>query len=204
MPTYTINFLNNSSSPGNFCIFQQNPNNPPPGSFPLAWLVQSANPHARVPISWNTDFYFFWAKTGQLMPGVIFNAGEAFLTSLAENNAITLTKQDNNYKFIDQKSGYQQGVLSVSTDTTTAFNQASIGIGMSGSGTLAVQAQPNMTFSFSPIQGYWITFGEFKQGQVLNQSEIPNAVQIVFPHGIFSMNATMNEDGTWTVTQGLD
>ncbi|WP_254412712.1 hypothetical protein [Dyadobacter diqingensis] len=62
-------------------------------------------------------------------------------------------------------------VLSVSTDTTTAFNQASIGIGMSGSGTLAVQAQPNMTF---------------------------------FHTAFFSMNATINEDGTWTVTQGLD
>ncbi len=138
------------------------------------------------------------------MPGVIFNAGEAFLTSLTENNAVTLTKRDNNYKFIDQKRGYQQGVLSVITDTTTAFNQASIGIGMSGSGTLAVQAQPNMNFLFSPHQQYWITFGDFKQGQVLNQSEIPDAVHIVFQHGIFSMNATINEDGTWTVTQGLD
>lgn len=138
------------------------------------------------------------------MPGVIFNAGDALRTSLTENNAVTVTKQDGNYRFVDQRNGYQQGTLNVMSDNTTAFHQASVGIGMSGSGTFAVQAQPNMTFSFSPRPEYWIMFGEFKQGQVMDQSQMHNAAQIVFPYGIFSMNATLNMDNTWTVTQGMD
>lgn len=204
MTTFTLNFLNNSDTPGSFCICQHNPSLLNPSTFPLAWLVKSGNPQTKVPISWNTDFYFFWAKTGELAPGVIFNAGEAFLTSFTENNAVTLTKRDGNYKFINQRDWYQPGVLNVTTDTSTAFKQASIGIGMSGSGTVAVQAQPNMSFSFSPMPQNWVIFGDFQQGQVLDPSKINNAVQILFPYGIFSMNVTLNMDNSWTITQGAD
>jgi len=204
MPTYTINFLNNSDSTGNFCIFQQKPNGPNEESFALAWLVKPAIPNTKVPISWNTDLYFFWAKTGELKPGVIFNAGDALRTNLTENNAVTLIKQDHNYKFTDQKTWHQKGILNISTDDTTAFNQASIGVGMSGSATIAAQAQTSRNFSFSLSFKYWITFSDVQQGQVLDQSDIPDAVQIIFPDGIFSMNATLNQDNTWTVTQGMD
>lgn len=204
MATFTINFTNDSSSAGSFCVFQQNPNSPNPDVFPLAWLVAAVGAHSKVPISWNTDFYFFWAKTGALAPGMIFNAGEALLAAMTENNEVTLTKRDNNYSFTNQKTWFQQGTLRVTSDATTAIRQASIGIGMSGSATFAVQAQPNMTFHFSPRLEYWVMFGDFKQGQVFNPSELTSAVQIEFPHGIFSMNATLNADKTWTITQGLD
>ena len=89
------------------------------------------------------------------------------------------------------------------SDNTTAINQASVGIGLSGAVAFAVQAQPNMYFRFSPRFDYWVTFADVKQGQVLNPSEI-NAVKIEFPYGIFSMNATLNADNTWTITPGLD
>jgi hypothetical protein len=204
MSTYTIYLTNNSSSQQSFSVFQQKPNSPNHDVFPLAWRTESAAPHAKVPISWNDDLYFFWAKPGELKPGVIFNAGEALKTSMTENNAVTLTKENNNYKFTDQKNWHQQGLLSVTCDATTAIRQASVGVGMSGAGVFAVQAQPNMTFLFSPHPEFWVTFGNFQQGQVLDPSEMHDAVQVVFPHGIFSMNATLNPDNTWTITQGLD
>ena len=204
MATYTINFDNNSNSSGNFCIFQRDPNSLNHGVFVLAWLVQFVNAHSKLPISWNTDVYFFWAKTGTLAPGVIFNAGEALQTSMTENNAVTLTKEDGNYKFAGQKNWHQQGMLSVTSDNTTAINQASVGIGMSGAGTFAVQAQPNMTFLFSPGAEYWVTFGDFQQGQVMDPTEFINSVKIVFPYGIFTMNVTLNMDNTWIISQGQD
>jgi hypothetical protein len=204
MTTYTINFLNQSGSTGNFCICQQNPTQSSPNSFSLAWLVKPDDPQSNVPISWNTNWFFFWAKTGPLAPGIIFNAGEAFPTNYSNNNAITLTKKDLNYKFIDQRNGNQPGVLSITTDHTIASNQASIGIGMSGSSIVAIQARPNELRQYSPHPENWILFGDFQQGQVLDPSKINNAVKVVFPNGIFSMNATLNQDNTWTVTQGKD
>lgn len=203
MSTFTINFVNNSNSSGSFCVFQQNHNSPNPNVFPLAWRVERAGPHSQLAISWNTDLYFFWGKTGALKPGVIFNAGENSPASINENNEITLTKEDGNYKFINRRSGYRQDSLSIIADNTTAINQASVGIGLSGAVAYAVQAQPNMHFLFSPRFDYWITFADVQQGQVLDPSEI-NAVKIDFPYGIFSMNAMLNPDNTWTITQGLD
>lgn len=203
MQTFTINFQNNSNSSGSFCVFQQNPDSPNPGIFPLAWRAERASPHSQLRISWNTDLYYFWGKTGALMPGVIFYGGEAIPTSLSENNDITLTKENGNYKFVNQRSAYQQGVLVATSDATTPVNQASIGIGMSGAVSFAVQAQPNMTFQFAPRFEYWVTFGEITQGQVLEPSGI-GAAKVEFPHGIFSMNATLNPDNTWTITQGMD
>jgi rhizosphere induced protein len=204
MATFTINFINNSNSSGSFCVFQQNRNGQNPGIFPLAWLAQPAYPQARVSISWNIEHYFFWAKTGELMPGVIFNAGEAIPTNLSNDNAITLTKRDNNYLFTDQRSGYQQGAVSVTADQNMAFHQASIGIGMSGSATAAIQAMPNMTYVFTPRPEYWVTFGQVQQGEVLNPDGLNDVASIEFPYGIFSMNATLNADNSWTITQGMD
>lgn len=204
MATFTINFINNSGSSGNCCVFQQNHNSQGGGVFPLAWLAQRSSPQARVSISWNTEYYFFWAKTGALMPGVIFNAGQAIGTDLSNGNAITLTKRDNNYLFIDQRPGNQQGTLSVTADGNMASNQASIGIGMSGSATVAMQAMPNMNYMFTPRPEYWVTFGQLQQGQVLDSGRINDAARIEFPYGIFSMNATRNADNSWTITQGRD
>lgn len=203
MSTFTINFVNNSSISGNFCVFQQNHNSPNPDVFSLAWRVEPAAPHSRLAISWNMEHYFFWAKTGELKPGVVFLPGENASTDMYGRNDITLTKQDRNYKFVDQKDSYQQGIMTINADAYTAIRQASVGIGMSGVPTFAVQAQPNMRFWFAPRFDYWVTFGEFKQGQVLDPSTL-NAVKIEFPHGIFSMDATFNPNNTWTITQGLD
>jgi rhizosphere induced protein len=39
---------------------------------------------------------------------------------------------------------------------------------MSGNGTLAAPAQPAWTYIFTPRPQYWITFGEYAQGPVLD------------------------------------
>jgi len=204
MSTFTINFTNNTNIAGDFCIFQRNPDHMNPNIFPLAWRAQAAAPHAMVPISWNTDLYFFWAKTGPLQPGIMFNAGQAFPTDLTRANMITLTKRDGNYAFVDQRDWHQQGVLNVTADATMAHQQASIGYGMSGASAFAVQAQPNMSFVFAPRAEYWVTFGDIPQGQVLDPEILTNVAKVEFPHGIFSMNVTLNEDHTWTIKQGMD
>jgi hypothetical protein len=206
METYTINFVNNSGISGSFCVYQQTPYSQNPDVFPLAWLAQFSDPNTKpkVSIGWNTQLYFVWAKTGKLKPGIIFNAGEALMTGIYENNAVTLTKSNGNYLFINQTNGNSRDRLEITPDQYTAVNQASVGIGMSGSGTFAVQTQPRKTFSFDTRAEYWITFGDLKQGQVLDPPFIINPERIEFPHGIYSMNVTYNWDYTWTIEQGDD
>lgn len=204
MSTFTINFTNNTNISGNFCVFQLDSNSPRMNVFPVAWRAQPAGPNTRVPISWNTDYHFFWAKTGRLQPGVMFHAGQAIATNLREGNAITLTNHHGGYAFVGQQNAPEQGTLRITTDATTAHEQASVGIGMSGATAFAVQAQPNMTFVFEPRVEYWVMFSDTPQGQVIDPTIITNAVKVEFPHGISSMNVTLNPNFTWTVTQGMD
>lgn len=203
MSTFTINFTNNSDSSGAFCVFQQNHNSPNPQVFPLAWRVEPSAAHSKLAVSWNLDLYFFWAKTGALRPGVVFYAGENARTSFTERNEITLTKEERDYKFINPRDRRQQGELVIIADYNTVPNQASVGIGLSGAVAYAVQAQPNMQFNFYPRFEYWVAFGNFKQGEVLDPSQM-TAVKVDFPQGIFSMEVVLNPDGNWTVTPGMD
>jgi hypothetical protein len=201
MSTFTINFTNNSHSSGNFCVFQQDPSNPSPYVFPLAWRVERGFPQSHVAISWNTDYSFVWGYTGTLMPGVAFQAGENVPAGLTNDNEITFTNRGGRYQFVDRRTGYQQGALTIMADPTTAINDASVGIGLSGAPSFAVQAQPNMVFRFSSRVEYWVTFSQVTQGEVLDRHRV-DAVKVDFPHGISTMNATLNADNTWTITQG--
>jgi hypothetical protein len=201
MSTYTINFVNNSGTAGSFCVFQQSPNYQDPGVFPLAWLVQSAVPYPNLSISWKTDLCFVWGITGQLAPGVIFNASKSLPADTHKEGGVAFDIYNGNYQFI-KTNIHPQGMLMIIVEYNIPVNQASVGIGMSGAGTFAAQAQTNVTYTFEPDPGYWVTFGDFKQGQVLGPSDMNNAPQIIFPHGIFSMNVTLNATNTWTITPG--
>lgn len=95
--------------------------------------------------------------------------------------------------------GGQPGMLSVRCEATVPFGHTSIGIGMSGAATFATQAMPNMMYTFGTSPSYWLAFGNYQQGQVLDAHSIPNAVQLNFPAGVYALTVTLNPDGTYTV-----
>ncbi len=55
---------------------------------------------------------------------------------------------------------------------------------MAGSGTFAVQAQPNMTAVFTPHPNYWVIFGNFENGDVMDIQDVTQAVEVTMaaPH----------------------
>jgi rhizosphere induced protein len=197
MSQKTIIFTNNSDHGGSFCIFQQHPN---PGTSALAWFVKFANPGTMVYFSWDdTDYCFIWKETGPLIPGQKSEASQFLPAAPYDNNVVTLTKSNGGYQFIDQTSGGQPGMLTVRTDQTVLVNQASVGVGMSGSGTFAVQTLPQMIFTFEPHAEYWLAFGDFQQGQAFDTSTISNPFQIIFPPNISTMRVALDMNNSWAV-----
>jgi hypothetical protein len=72
--------------------------------------------------------------------------------------------------------------------------------GGAGSGTFAVQAQPNSLLTFTPHPAYWVTAGTFEHGEVLDIGSIlGDSAEIQFPPGVYNMTAILNLDNTWTV-----
>lgn len=79
------------------------------------------------------------------------------------------------------------------------MKEASVGIGMSGSPTFAVQAQSNMSLMFTPHPNYWITFGNFESGQVLDLEAITDCSMVEYKENCYEMTAILKGDNTWEV-----
>lgn len=197
---YTLIFVNNSTNFADACVYQQDPNISSANPLSLAWFTKAAYPGTNVIFQWSINYNFVWSQTGTLAPGVIFTASQHPSADLSTTNKITLTKVGGAYNFINQGPG-TPGTLNIIEDGTVPKYDASVGIGMSGFGTFVVQAQPNWNLNFTPHPEYWITFGTYTQGQVMDISSISNPQQIEFPENVYSLTATLDSNNNWTVMQ---
>jgi hypothetical protein len=168
---FTVNFFNNGSKAGSVMLFQRYADESS-NAQSLAWFAKYNYPKTRVSFQWTNEPCFVRSDT--------------------------LT-YDQAFNFIDQGPGRQPGVLSITEDATIPSGMASAGIGMSGQPTFLMPAQPNIIFEFSTRTQYWIAFGKYASGEVLDPTAIGNAAQIVFPGSIYAMDATLGPDGAWTI-----
>ena len=136
--------------------------------------------------------------------GVVFDAAQTFPADLSTTNQITFSQVRDVFNFSEQKAGPRSGSLFVQQDATVPANVASVGIGMSGAGTFVVASQPNMENIFTPHPKYWITFGNYIVGQVLDITSITQSAALEFPPSVYSLTATLNPDNRWTVTSTAD
>lgn len=197
---YSVNFVNNSPNAGAACLYQTGPSNAP-NALPLAWFAKMTAPTTRTKFQWTIDYSFVWAETGSLVPGVIFDAAQIVPADPQTSNRITLTRAGGGYyQFVNQQPAPPAGTFSIQQDSNIPANMASVGIGMSGNPIAAVNAQPNLVVAFTPGQPqYWIAFGNYIRGEVLDPQQIFNAARISFPANVYSMTAILNPDNTWTI-----
>jgi hypothetical protein len=199
MSNYTLVFVNNSTQTANACVYQKDPDTTNPNVMSLAWFAKPAAPSTKLQFGWSVDYSFVWSETGQLQPGVLFSASQTWPADLSLSNQVQFADIGGAYTFQNQTAG-TPGSLTILETNSLPADQASVGIGMSNSGTFVVQAQPNMTAIFTPHPEYWITFGNITQGEVLDITTITStSAKIEFPPNIFSMTATLSAGNTWSV-----
>lgn len=195
---YSVLFLNHSQNSGNVCMYQTDPDIGVNDVQSLAWFTKYVHPQTRVEFYWKVDYSFVWAETGELVPGVRFIASQMVPADLEGRNKIPFNHVNGGFKFGEVTQG-TGGRLMINEEKHIPFDTASVGIGMSGKGTLVVQAQPNMNLVFTPKPKYWIAFGNYTEGEVLDLSEMTYPAEIVFPVNVYSMTAILNPDNTWTI-----
>ena len=200
---YSLVVENDSSNGGTFVVFQQDPGLGVTGLLPLAWLTKNANPTTQIVFSWSVDYDFVWYDSGELVPGILCVASQTWPAGLSTTNQVTLTRNGNGYTFASQTAGPAAGNLYVVQDGSVASDAVTVGIGMSGSGSLVVQAQPNVTTRFaSPSPEIWLAFSlqEITRGEVLDPGQLPAPnVRIDFPQNVFTMKATLDAGNAWSV-----
>jgi len=183
--SYTIYFLNRTNDTGTVCLYQRDDrmsNN----VMPLAWFTQSTPPQYLHRFDWRTDKYeFFWAETGVLTPGVVVYPRDVEFANEIYANSITLSgSAPGNLRFGNWGSGAGFQSFDINSAASIPPDTASVGMTMSGAPAYVVQAQPGTRNTFAMADrystSYWLTFGDYQAGQVLDVSKIPFAEEIRF------------------------
>ncbi|QRK09334.1 hypothetical protein JQX13_04080 [Archangium violaceum] len=196
---YSLLFVNNSTNLGNACVYQTDPDIGVPNVMSLAWFSKTTAPTTKSRFTWTVDYDFVWSEVGVLEAGVLFEASQSWRADLSTTNRVGFTHEGGAYTFTNQSKGPKSGTLYIAQSASIPLKQAAVGIGMSGKGTFVVQSQPNLNLTFTPHPKYWITFGNYDQGEVLDIGAITNPAEIEFPPGVYSMTAILNKDNSWTV-----
>jgi hypothetical protein len=205
MANYSLLVKNSSPNNGSICVYITSPDTQKiqQDLRSLAWFTKAANPNGQVRFTWELKFSFAWAESGVLVPGVSFEAGEIIPADPADDkaNRTYFDRQNGAYLFGDpsQATPPSAGTLAITTSKVIPNNLASVGIGINGKTALAVNATPNYQFTFIPKIKYWLAFGSFKEGIVLDlNSMVRNICEIKFPTGVYDLQVTLQEDNTWS------
>lgn len=200
---YSLEVKNKTNIGGMMCVYQSNPN---PEIYrnllPLAWLAVGCQGGVTVNFDWDIDYQFVWSRTGPLKPGARFKTSEKIETDpfSQDRNSIGLTfDEKHGYKFVESKTPSTKGSLLITCDNTMENDDAAIGVAMSGKGVFAQNARPNMSFSFTPKPKYYLAFGDFQEGEVMDMNRVTtDSFRIDFGPNCHSLSVTLNEDNTWS------
>jgi hypothetical protein len=202
MTQYSLTCINNSTQLGSFAVFQKPPASQVPSNvFSLAWFARPAHPGTRVTFQWTVDYSFVWSETGILIPGITFDASEVVPADPYGQNFVQLTQDKWGASFFDGlgRNG-TIGALTIQQLADVVPNRTSVGVGMSGSGTFAVQAAPNMTAVFTPHPNYWVLFGNYQAGQVMDIEDVSGEVEVTYGGSLTSRSAVLSLDNIITVS----
>jgi len=197
---FSLLFVNASANVGDVCVFQNDLDLGAPGVMPVAWFTKRAFPGTEVLFQWTVSYNFVWAETGRLASGIVFAAAQRPEADLQTTNRIDL-EHLGAFNFVNQRSGTGAGILQIDATGQIPFETGSTGIGMAGGAIYLAQAQPNQSHTFRPHPSYWITFGAFMKGQVLNPAAITVKQEIRFDPGVVALTATLQRDNLWKVTR---
>jgi len=185
--TYSLTIENNSTQSGDFCIFQEVPDVNVPNVVTLAWLSKTGHPTTKITFDWLIDYSFFWSTQTDLVAGAHVKAEQCWKANLATGNLLDLDRYDGAYTFTRQRQGEYEGNLYINQTGRVQSDDASVGIAMSGKGAFAVKSQPNMKIIMTPKPTYYVVFGYFEEGDVIDIAEVTESAYKIQFKGTTSM-----------------
>lgn len=203
---YSITIHNASQIPNHRAIvFQKDPTLPADVKS-LAWLSKVSQPDTEVTYTWTLDYNFVWGQVGELRSGVNYQAGQVLPADLTNHNQVTLSYSGGGFSFGATDANPTSGSLFVheAADVPGYGNtdQGSVGIGMYGQGTFVLPTNPTGAgggIQFTPHPQYWVAFGNYTQGEVVDESVLYAPAQVSFSGSSFHADCTFN-GSDWTIT----
>lgn len=199
---YSLTCINNSSLLGSFAVFQAAPQLTVPANvFSLAWFARPAHPGTQVTFQWTLEYSFVWSETGVLKPGITFAASETVPADPFRQNFTQLTEDNFGASyFTPPNTTGTVGSLTIQQLSNVVPNRTAVGVGMSGAGTFVVQAAPNMTAVFTPHPNYWVVFGNYRTGQVMDIEDVTGEVEVTYAGSLTSRTALLQPNNILSVS----
>ncbi|MDR1548949.1 MAG: hypothetical protein LBT06_10235 [Hungatella sp.] len=201
---YELIVKNNSTLAGDICVYTTCPDAKQVrlNLKSLAWFKKAANPGTSVDFQWALDYGFAWSQTGELVEGVRFVASQIQPADPSDENknVAFFNKENDAYIFGDVKRAKPSawGTLGITASGNIPNKDASIGISIGGKAALVTSATPNYEFTFIPKVKYWVAFGSFKEGEVLDLNAMTSEVfEVDYPFDQFSRTVVLGMDNKW-------
>lgn len=196
---YDLEVNHNGTDCGDFCIYQTY-DNQMDDIRPLVWFSKTAHPGTKLTFEWSIDYSLAWSEQGNLTPGVIFRASEIVDADPDDisNNTRMLTHDKGAFRFTTTDNPTKQGKLGIVCDSMIPANTVSVGVAMSGKPAQACVASPSLKYTFSPHPRYWIAFGKFEEGEVIDLNRMTQKFEIKYPVNTFHRAVTLASNNTWT------
>lgn len=198
MAQYSLSVEHRGTETGDFCVYQTN-DHQSEDIRSLVWFSKRAHPETVLKFKWSIDYGFTWSEQGILTPGVVFEASQIITTDPTDlrRNSIGFTRKDSAFKFVETDDPTTHGRLGITCDELIPAKTASIGVSMSGKSAFACPASPNMKYTFRPHPRYWIAFGKFEEGEVIDLNRMTRKFEINFRENQFDKVVRLSESNTW-------
>ena len=195
---YELEVIHNGTDCGDFCIYQTY-DGQMDDIRPLVWFSKTAHPGTKLNFSWEINYGVAWSEQGDLTPGVVFKASQIQPMDPADTskNTVLLTLEKGAYHFATSNNPTKAGKLGVVCDTMIAPSTVSVGVAMFGKPTHACVASPSLKYTFAPHPRYWIAFGKFKEGEVIDVNRISQKFEISYPVNIYQRTIELTANNTW-------
>lgn len=202
MPRYSLTCTNNSQLRGRFMVFQKAPPSSENENIKvLAWFARPAAPGSKVTFTWTTNYCFFWSEYNLISSEISANAGQVIEADAEDINTVEIGVDDYDAtSFSPPRGGGVSGTLTIEQMESIVPGRTLVGIGMSGAAVMGVSANPNTISTFRLQPNYWITFGNFQTGEIIDPEQISSAVEITFAGGTHNRTVVMGLDNLITVS----
>eukprot|EP00727_Mastigamoeba_balamuthi_P005065 m51a1_g14557 hypothetical protein (253) ;mRNA; r:1022800-1023558 len=201
---YSIEVLNSSVSSKTVVVCQASANAAPSVRC-LAWQAEAVAPQGRLSFEWRDDGVDFVWSLANLESGR-FTGAQKGSARVDRGNEVRLGRDDMGaYRFYgQQQSSGQSGRLAIKADGTVVPTQVAAGLAVGGAATLAVQAEPNVTYVMQcePLAfRVAATLSAVRQGDVLTARADASAL-VRFPgDGRNKAVVELRPDNTWGPVQ---
>lgn len=194
------NRTNHDTDGWEFCLYQQVPDGCSPGIQSLVWLRHVCHDGCNINFKWEESYAFQWSQTGSLLEGNPFIPSNSLPCDPNNEgvNAVELLKVGDSYQFQPYEKSPSRGKLLIHSGKNIDPSVC-VGIGMDGTSIFATPALCNMSHLFSLKPSYYVTFGKFREGCVIDGQIGVDPLQIDFSNSQ-SMDVTLDENFEWRQT----